>query len=134
MPTVPLKLGCWMKSVIVTWSPMWRARPCLSVLGSDADSVGGVAVAEDEGASPGPDADEGEDDGAAACLAADSTGGREERAAGDRLRGLSLTLGRACSGCTSLPEAEGCAVAEEEDAAPGREVENIGGGGRNRGR
>ena len=114
VPTVPLKLGCWMKPVIVTWSPMWRARPCLSVSGSDADSVGGGAVVEDE--------------------AADSTGGREERAAGDRLRGLSLTLGRACSGCTSLPEAEGCAVAEEEDAAPGREVENIGGGGRNRGR
>ena len=97
MPTVPLKLGCWMKSVIVTWSPMWRARPCLSVSGSDADSVGGGAVVEDE--------------------AADWTGGREERARGDRLRGLSLT------------EAAGCAVAEEEDAVPGRP----GGGGRSPG-
>ena len=95
---MPLKLGGWMTSVILNWSPMWRARPCLSVPGSDADSVGNGAVAEYE--------------------AADSTAGREERAAGDRLRGLSQT------------EAAGCAVADEEDAAPGR----AGGGGRIRGR
>ena len=87
-----------MKSVIVNWSSMWWARPCLSVPGSDADSVGNRAVAEYE--------------------AADSTAGREERAAGHLLRGLSQT------------EAEGCAVADEEDAAPGR----AGDGGRNPGR
>ena len=97
MPTVPLKLGCWMKSVIVTWWPMCRARPCLSVSESDAESVGGGAVVEDE--------------------AADWTGGREQRAPGDRLRGLSLT------------EAAKCAGAGEEDAVPGRP----GGGGRNPG-
>ena len=70
VPTVPLKLGCWTKSVIVTWSPMWRTRPCLSAVGSGAVAVGGCAVAGGEDAAP----EEEEDDvgTAAAWWAADS--------------------------------------------------------------